>query len=101
MASFFFLLNEGVIALACQITDGHSSRKLKGCPASFQAQEYGVVDDVDLSSLENHVLKIVSNYKKLEVISEVETETTVIETFFALFDFVAAVLPRIALKLEQ
>ncbi|GFX59619.1 hypothetical protein TNCV_3753841 [Trichonephila clavipes] len=53
------------IELAHQLTDGYSSRKRKECPASFQAKKFVVSDDMRLASMENHVPKMVSNYRRL------------------------------------
>ncbi|GFX14579.1 transposable element Tcb2 transposase [Trichonephila clavipes] len=41
-----------------------SSRKIKGCPVSFQAKKCVLPDDVRLDSGENHMPKMVSNYRR-------------------------------------
>ncbi|GFV54948.1 piggyBac transposable element-derived protein 4 [Trichonephila clavipes] len=50
------------IALTRQLIDGYSSRKRKGRPASFQVKKCVVPDDVRLTSVENPIPKMVSNY---------------------------------------
>ncbi|GFW59928.1 piggyBac transposable element-derived protein 4 [Trichonephila clavipes] len=52
------------IALARQPTEGYSSRKRKGHPASFQAKKCAVLDDVRLASVGNPMPKMVSNYRR-------------------------------------
>ncbi|GFS86074.1 transposable element Tcb2 transposase [Trichonephila clavipes] len=52
------------ITLARQPIDGYSSRKRKGRTASFQVNKCAVPDDVRLASVENHVTKMVSNYRR-------------------------------------
>ncbi|GFV39764.1 hypothetical protein TNCV_869391 [Trichonephila clavipes] len=50
--------------LARQLMDEYSVRKRKGCPASFQAKKYVVLDDVRLARVENHMPKMISNYRR-------------------------------------
>ncbi|GFV85487.1 piggyBac transposable element-derived protein 4 [Trichonephila clavipes] len=52
------------IAVARQLIDGYSSRKRKGCLASFQASNCIAPDDVRLASVENHRSKMISNYRR-------------------------------------
>ncbi|GFV70966.1 hypothetical protein TNCV_2355101 [Trichonephila clavipes] len=55
-----------ISALARQLIDGYSPRKMKGCHASFQAKECVVLDDVRLNSVGNHMPKMVSNERRCE-----------------------------------
>ncbi|GFV76896.1 uncharacterized protein TNCV_689661 [Trichonephila clavipes] len=51
-------------SLARQLIDGYSSRKRKGRPTNFQAKKYVVPDDVRLTSVGNHMPKMISNYRR-------------------------------------
>ncbi|GFX35468.1 piggyBac transposable element-derived protein 4 [Trichonephila clavipes] len=57
-------------ALARQLIDGYSLRKREGRPASFQAKNYVVPDDVRLGSVGNHMPKMVSNYRRRRNVAE-------------------------------
>ncbi|GFV67991.1 piggyBac transposable element-derived protein 4 [Trichonephila clavipes] len=51
------------VTLARQLINGYFSRKRKGRPVSFQAK-CTVPDNVRIASVENHLTKIVSNYRQ-------------------------------------